>query len=172
MSVKLATVGLSIPPSTSLAAYTQAIPSSRWRHLPSTSTSAAPARPNHGRNLNLNPHPLLYQPSLHHGGGGHRGPKVIAQEGPDVREVGAVGENVAGADDVGGGCAGGGEGLCDCREGVFRLGLYVGREGAGLGVVAGGVSGWLGSSGRGLRDTGMRVKTGRERKVRRGWEVR
>lgn len=54
-----------------------------------------------------------------------------------MREVGAVGEDVAGADDVGGCGARGGEGGGYCCEGVARLGLYVRGEGAGLGVVAG-----------------------------------
>lgn len=105
-------------------------PSNRRRHTPS--------RPNHSGNLNLNLHRLLHQLRLHHGSRGPRLPEEPAQQGPDGGKVGAVREDVADADDVGGGGAGVGEGGGDCGDDVGCLGGYVWGEGVGFVVVAGG----------------------------------
>lgn len=81
-----------------------------------------PSTPPNSRNLNLNQHPLLHQPRLHHRRRRPRLPKRLAQQRKHgLREVPAVREDVAHADDVGKVRVRGAEGGADGEQGLGGL---------------------------------------------------
>lgn len=81
-----------------------------------------PSTPPNSRNLNLNQHPLLHQPRLHHRRRRPRLPKRLTQQRKHgLREVPAVREDVAHADDVGKVRVRGAEGGADGEQGLGGL---------------------------------------------------
>lgn len=112
-----------------------------------------PSTPPNSRNLNLNQHPLLHQPRLHHRRRRPRLPKRLAQQRKHgLREVPAVREDVAHADDVGKVRVRGAEGGADGEQGLG--GLREDRRGEEVGfwvVSEGGLEGGFGEGeGRGV----------------------